>query len=356
MKKAGQGLSKEELRKYVGHVSQLAGTKRYVLQEGKAQSLEAIDVKTGSGLYYTVLPGRGMDIAHMEFKGFPMAHIAKPGLVNATYYTHGGFEWLRSFSCGLLTTCGLTHVGGNEQDGIYETGLHGRISNIPAEEVIAQTEWNSHLPVMRVSGKTREAAIFGENLVIAREITSKYGESKLQIQDTITNEGFAKSPLMLLYHINIGYPVLSENSKLYINSQHVQGRDKDAQNDLSRYADFQKPTAGYAEQVFFHKVKADANGNTAVAVVNETLNIGVYVKYSVLELPCFTEWKMMGEQDYVLGIEPGNCIPQGKRLAEEKGALCYLDAGESVQTHLEIGVLDGVGAIRRFKEKWSNDV
>ena len=43
-----------------------------------------------------------------------------------------GLEWLYSFAGGLLTTCGLTHVGGPEEDEFGRRGLHGRISNLPA--------------------------------------------------------------------------------------------------------------------------------------------------------------------------------------------------------------------------------
>ena len=51
------------LRSRIGDMSQLAGLKRYAFTEGKAKGIEAVDVKTGSGLHFTVLPGRGMDLA-----------------------------------------------------------------------------------------------------------------------------------------------------------------------------------------------------------------------------------------------------------------------------------------------------
>lgn len=86
----GQTLTKDQISKRIGHISQIAGTKRYVLKDGRAEGVEAVDVKTGSGLYYTILPGRGMDIAWMEYKGVPIAHIAKSGITNPQYYESRG--------------------------------------------------------------------------------------------------------------------------------------------------------------------------------------------------------------------------------------------------------------------------
>ena len=57
---------KSVLRKRFGHMTQLCGLKRYRLSEGRADGVDAVDVRTGAGLNFTVLPGRGMDIAWTE--------------------------------------------------------------------------------------------------------------------------------------------------------------------------------------------------------------------------------------------------------------------------------------------------
>lgn len=41
--------------KNIGIISQIGGTKLYELKSGKAKGIFAVDVKTGSGLEYTVL-------------------------------------------------------------------------------------------------------------------------------------------------------------------------------------------------------------------------------------------------------------------------------------------------------------
>lgn len=44
-------------------MSQIEELKRYTFSEGKSKGTEAADIKTGSGFSFTILPGRGMDIA-----------------------------------------------------------------------------------------------------------------------------------------------------------------------------------------------------------------------------------------------------------------------------------------------------
>lgn len=36
----------------------------------------------------------------------------------------------------------------------------------------------------------------------------------------------------------------------------------------------------------------------------------------------------MGEYDYVMGLEPGNCLPDGRNVMREKGILETLKPGE----------------------------
>ena len=43
---------------------------------------------------------------------------------------------------------------------------------------------------------------------------------------------------------------------------------------------------------------------------------------------------MMGEYDYVLGLEPGNCLPDGRDVMREKGYLQFLNPGKCKAYHL----------------------
>lgn len=342
------------LMRRMGDISQIAGTKRYELIDGKAKGIEAVDVRTGSGFRFTVLPGRGMDIAWADFKGVPISYISKTGVVAPQYYESRGVNWLRSFFAGLLTTCGLSNVGWPcEVDhptlGSLEHGLHGRIANMAADNVCVGERWQGDDLIMEVSGRVREAMLHAENLVLERQITTALGQNKLTVHDTVENAGFQDQPLMILYHINLGYPVLDENSRFVCNSQHIIAANQEAQEDLESYDTFHGPRKGCKEGLYFHDVNAQSNGSTMVGIINDDLELGVYVSYNKNQLGQLAQWKTLAEAEYVLGIEPGNCLPVGQVEQKKRGDLEYIKAGEVRQFDLEIGLLTDQQQIEQFE-------
>ena len=43
----------------------------------------------------------------------------------------------------------------------------------------------------------------------------------------------------------------------------------------------------------------------------------------------------MGEFEYVLGLEPGNCLPDGRNEMRKQGILAFLKAQETKQHHIK---------------------
>ena len=187
-----------DIKKKIGRPEQLFGVTKFTYAEGKAKGTDGVEVRTGSGLRYIVLPDRGMDIGLAEYKGSPFVHISPVGIVNSKYYEPQGDEWLRSFTAGLLTTCGLDQVG----DPCDAGGLHGRIANTPAEQVSTVCEETRDGYIMTVSGTVRQAKEAVQNLTLRRKVSSNAFENTIEICDVITNESYVPSPFMLLYHIN----------------------------------------------------------------------------------------------------------------------------------------------------------
>lgn len=87
----------------------------------------------------------------------------------------------------------------------------------------------------------------------------------------------------------------------------------------------QKPTAGYRERCYYHKY-ADNNGRAGI--FQPKLNVGLEISFDASELDGFVEWKMMGMRDYVLGLECGNCYPDGRDVMRKIGMLKFLQPGE----------------------------
>lgn len=342
--------TKRELLKYVGDTSQLFGVKDYCINGGKVDGVRAVDIKNGTGLELTVLPDRALDLAYVSYKGMNLSYISSTGIVAPQYFNESGVGFLRNFCGGLLTTCGLTYVGAACNDNGEELGLHGRIANIPAEEVYAGTEWLDGTPVMKVKGHMREAGFFGENITLSREISVKYGENRIYIKDTVENNGFIEQPLMVLYHFNLGYPLLTEKSYLIAPSISVVPRDEEAKKGIGEYGIFQAPTPEYNEQVFYHDLKTDDNGKTFAAIINPMEQIGVAIRFDKNQLGRFTEWKQMGEGEYVVGMEPSNCHVEGRAKARADGTLEFIKPGEKRSFDLEVQVIDGDVEIQQFTD------
>lgn len=340
-----------KVRQYVGDLSQVAGVKRYELRDGRAKGVEAFDVRTGAGLNYTVLADRGLDIAWADFKGTSFSYISNTGVVAPSYFEDEGFKSLRSLTLGLLTTCGLTYYGIPATENNEDLGMHGRIGNIPAEEVGVRTDFISDKPSVTISGKVRQAKFFGEYIVMEREIKSYLGENKIFISSSVTNEGFDRQPLMFQYHVNYGYPLLQEGTELFAAINDITPSTEVAKKGLNNHRVAEVPQKGYEEQVFYLDLATDNEGYVTVALINKKLSMGVYERFNKEQLPRFIQWKQMGEGFYVMGLEPCTNYFEGRPQEREKGRLQYIEAGETKKFELEIGILDGEEEINEVKEK-----
>jgi len=349
------GYDRAAAERRIGHISQLGGLKPYVLTDGFANGMRAVDFRTTCGLEFTVLLDRAMDISEARYKGMGLCYRCPCGDVAPSFYDPRGLGWLWTFFGGLLTTCGLTQAGAPNTDEGEELGLHGRISTAPAELVSCSQEWQGDRLVMQVSAVIREARLFGPNLEMKRTIMAYGDGAGLVVRDTVTNVGARKSPCMLLYHINVGFPLLDEHAELILPTTSVQPRDAAAEEGKEDWAKMHGPVAGYAEKVYFHTVKPCKEGFVNVAVINRKLGegVGLRLRYRADELPCFTEWKMLGEREYVLGIEPGNCLPLGRAAERAGGRLVELEAGQRITAGFEIEVVEGAATLEELMKQAS---
>ena len=338
----GTDFTRAELLERISSMKQIAGATVFEYSEGKAAGVKAIDVKAGK-LGFTILIDRGFDIGEAFFDGIPIAWKNKVGIISPAFFEHTGHQWLRNFYGGLITTCGLSHVGEPCVDGTVSHGLHGRIANTPAETFRVDEYWEDDRYIIKATGKVREAILYGENLVLTREITCAYGENKILIKDVVENEGYKESPLMIMYHVNQPYPIVSEHSRVYSSALSVepqQSADHNFQTVLNPSSDFNYRT-------FVHNMPKDRE-SVYMAVINESLEVGVYLKYDPNVLPVGNQWSMFGKQEYAIAMEPSNTNNIGIVEARERGCLPMLKPGETCEINLEIGVLCGSDDIEDF--------
>ncbi len=333
-------MEKSETLKYIGNLSQLGGCRHYTLSEGWARGMRATDINTGSGLQYTVLPDRTMDISLASYKGTNLVYLTCNGETNPAFYEPEGVGWLRTFAAGLITTCGLTYLGSPCEDEGEQIGLHGRISTSPARQFADLSEWDGEKYRIKVRGIIEEGFLFGNKLRLEREISSFLGESAIHVQDKITNFGSKPSPFTILYHMNFGYPLLSEDTELIIEPSETIPRDADAVPGLNEFRRFIKPKPDFKEQVFYHKMRGNSIGETEVTIRNQKIKTAVTIKFNVNQLPYITQWKMMGNGEYVLGIEPCNIPCKSRNVLRKENTLPFLQPGESKTNDLDIIVND----------------
>lgn len=335
-------MTENELKPYVGSMDQLARIRTSVLDDGRGRGIRMADIDNGSGLRFTVLLDRGMDIGDASFNGIPFAYQSPVGAVHPSYFESDGLRWLRSFGGGLVVGCGLRNVGspeaGNGMRVDGPLGLHGRLSNTPAEDIAVSKVWKNGKYVLSISGIIREVSVFGENLELRRTISTAMGDNSISIFDEVTNLGVRPSPLMILYHINVGFPLLSETSVVEGKVKNTIPRNEGAAAGLGEWNMCRPPTGGYAEQCFFHDVAADTDGMARMTLRNPASGLVMEVAYRKAELPYFTQWKMMGQQEYVMGLEPANSYPDGQAAEKENGTLQIIDPGEMVEFKVMISL------------------
>jgi hypothetical protein len=350
----GHDYTRDQLMRRIGAVSQVGGVRLAEFGDGRAKGVSVVDFNLGNGFEFSVLPDRGMDVFDCRYQGMSLAWHSVAGVSAPSFYEPQGLGWLRTFGGGLLATCGLTHVGAPTVDEGVELGLHGRAHVLPASGVQADGAWEGDEYAMWATGTTRESVLFGANLSLQRRISARLGETRFRIDDVVRNDGYRTTPHQVLYHINTGFPLLDAGSRLLSASSVVTPRDAEARKDGQEYNLFTDPVPGYAEKVYYHDMATDGEGYVRAAVINFTLwhgePFGLYVKYRKEQLPRFVEWKMMGEGDYVVGMEPANCGVQGRTIDREQGLLDMLEPGAERRYSLEIGLIVGESEYRAFRK------
>jgi hypothetical protein len=340
---------REELEKHSVDMRQFIDFRQSILPNG----MRIIEAYNGSGLTFTILPDRGMDIWTAHYKGIPLTWISQ----GSPHPPDFGQTWLQQFNGGLLTTCGLTHVGPPEKDDV--TGefrdLHGRYSRLRANVEISMGTWHSNEQYfLELNGQLSENKLFGEQISIRRLYMLGLGQPEIQISTFVSNRGDTPVPLMLLYHFNLGFPLIREGTE-FLTTGNGYPRDDTARTGLDTWASYEAGSPHYAEQVFFHHGKyaerSDSTKYSLSGILNDDL--GLQFRWHTDSMPYLTQWKNTRQGIYVSGIEPGNCIPEGQNAARHRGRLVMLEPQQTMSFVCELLVLDGKQEIETCRQRIS---
>ena len=295
----------------ISNFQQVASLRRYRLMGGTQEGLEVLDCDNGR-LRFLLNVTRGCDVMQMYHRGENVSFVSKNG------FTGRDIGFMNRFEGGMLYTCGLDNAGRREG---YE--MHGRFHITPAEILRAECNEGG----ITVEAVIRDTALFGQNLVMRRRITSPLGSDTLTVEDTLCNEGYADAEYCLLYHINVGYPLLDAGARIECDATEYSARAPFAVENAATRFEMSDPVPNRPECCYYLMMKTPR-----ISLVNERLGKAFRLSYSKDTLPCFLEWKSMASGDYALGLEP--CTT----MLDQSFAYKTVAPGERVVFHLELTV------------------
>lgn len=365
-------MGQTELARHCGASSQFFGVRATVLADGLERGIRCLEFRTGTGFRFSILVDRAMDISDAEYRGASIGWHSPSGFRHPGLHENGdeeGLAWLRSFS-GLMVTAGLDHtlfMARESADHYNYPGrksishpLHGRVANIPAKLQGYGEQWDGEDCTLWCEGTVIQATVFGENLHLIRRIEAKVGASAVTVHDRVINRGFSRTPHMLLYHINLGYPLFDAGSQYIAPIRRtVWASHADSLKTQNvGYLTQPGPMKGFREQVFEHELAADQNGKVATGLVNRAFaggqGLGFVIEVDRKEFPCHFQWQNYQEGMYAIGVEPSTNHAWGREFAKERAELRWLEHGDERRYTTTFRVLEDNRQIEQFVRRISS--
>ena len=327
---------------------------------GKKQGVEVVEIDNGR-MGLRICPTRGMGILSATCDGVrlgwdsPVGEVVHPRFVNLR--KKGGTGWLDGFT-ELVVRCGLNSIGRPGWDrSLAKNGkrsefltLHGRIANRKARHIRLSCDSSDKL---KLSGVVTESLSPGGVLELATEISTRRNSRSFRIRDAITNRSARPVELQVLYHSNIGAPLLASGARFLAAVDAVAGIDRHAAQYASTLFTYGPPSPGFKEQVFLLSLRADRSGRSIVALRSPAGDAAISIEFSIAELPFMTLWKQTGlaEEMYVTGLEPGTSFPNHRSVERRHGRVMTLSPNTCHYVTLKYTFHYGVPAVRRLQKR-----
>jgi Domain of unknown function (DUF4432) len=331
------------------------------LSGGRQGGVELLQVDNGR-LAVTLCPTRGMGILTGRCDDVrlgwdsPVCEVVHPRHLDLAR-SHGN-GWLDGFN-EFVVRCGLQSIGRPGPDVVTQPGgakknvmltLHGGIANRPATAVSIRTAGSGPSRRLVVRGKVAEPTATGGLLELATEFSTRAGSRRFCLRDTITNRGSGPEEFSVLYHINLGPPLLGDGARLLAPVHSVAAMNAKSVRRLGTFRRYHGPRRGAREEVFALRLRPDRAGRAVIALANPAGDRAFSIAFSTRALPCVTLWKQLGGdgERYVTGLEPGTNFPQHRSRERTQGRLRVLAPGASHEVRLDCTVHIGAAAVRRI--------
>lgn len=319
------------LRARLGDFAQIAGARRVTLDDGQGRGQRLIEVETGGGLAFDVLPDRTLDLGQARFRGVPVAWIGpngyrSPWLPGVPEHGHSPME--RGIA-GLLTTCGFEHARlpapRPRPQGFLDAHhpLHGSIPFTPADGVNAGLVWRDGAGFVRVEARVTQFILDGPSYELRRVIEAPLGQAVIEIADEVTNIGWRDAPLMALYHFNFGWPAVGEGARF-------ERRDGEGTWRGAPLTRLGESPAAHVDCVasLARDGRAGARLTGAAATVE--------IDYDAAALPYLQSWRRTEPGLNIFSMEPITHRLAPRAELEAAGELRALAPGESWRTRFRL--------------------
>ena len=350
----------EDRMRRVGHLQQLGGTRLVTLGDGAERGVRAVEFRTTAGLEFAVLVDRAMDIGWTRWRGRSVAWHSPRGFVAPAFKELESLDrlgWLRTWGGGLFTTAGLDHILFPQSDShdTYNSsvtdhmdyGMHGRVSVEPARLLGYGEEWRDGTCYLFAEGEVTQATALFEHIVLRRRVETTLDGAEITWTDTVINNGHQPTPQMLLYHVNLGSPLVGERSELHLPSREVRWTTPTVPDRDGFHLEFTPPDPSFVEQAIEHDMAPSADGRVRLALINRDLEEqpwGVSFDYDKARFPYFFQWRVLAAGTYAIGFEPATNGVTTRDEAREAGELTILEPGESRTSSTTLGVVEGADA------------
>jgi len=337
-------------------------TKR-VLHGGKQEGVDIIEVNNGK-LTFVVIPTRGMGVLSVTMGDIrlgwdsPVKEVVHPRHINLN--SRGGLGWLEGFN-EWMCRCGLESNGqtgldkfinnvGDEAE--MELTLHGKIANIPAQEVDVIVDKKPPYRI-RIRGRVDEKMFYGPKLELYTEISTEPGSNSFRISDELINVGAQSQEFQMLYHSNYGRPLLEEGSTIVVPARKVSPFNENAAKSIETFDTYKDPILGFIEQVYCMRLAGDDDSRTTIMLRNRIQDRAVSMSWSLKELPYLTVWKnTAAEKDgYVTGLEPGTNFPYNRRVERKHGRVPKLNSGAKYRMSIDFTIHADKEAVAKVTTK-----
>jgi hypothetical protein len=247
-----------------------------------------------------------------------------------------GLGWLDGFN-ELLCRCGLESNGPPEFDGQGRLlrPLHGRIANTPAHRLELLVDEAAGTLALR--GVVDESRFHFQSLRLTTAITTAIGANEFSWADQVENIGGRDAVLQMLYHFNIGQPLLRGGTRIVAPIASVAPLTQVAAKEgIEKWNVMPPPRAGSSEQVYCLELAASDAGETRVLVSDLTDGEAIGLQFNKRALPCFTVWRnTAAEADaYVLGVEPGTNFPNPRSFEHSQNRVITLKPRQKWQARV----------------------